>query len=386
MSEDALRRWRLVLGGDDADGTHAALSAQDREIDKALTELYDPAGGGRRRGGLGRSSPYVAKWLGSIRKHFPRSAVQLMQRDAIERLDLQALLLEPELLSEVEPDIHLVGTLLSLAKMIPERAKEPARRIVRQVVEEVEKRLRAELETSIRGAVSRSERNRRPRPADIDWDRTIRANLSRWSPEHRVVIPEKLVGYARRADRSRLRDVILCVDQSGSMASSVIYAGIFGAVMASLRSVRTKMVVFDTSVVDLTDQLSDPVDLLFGTQLGGGTDIHRALTYCEGLVERPDRTVFVLITDLFEGGDRRGMLRRVASLVDSGVTLVCLLALNDEGAPAYDSRNAGALSQLGVPTFACTPELFPGLMATAIEKGDVHAWAARHDIAMIRGE
>jgi Mg-chelatase subunit ChlD len=328
----------------------------------------------------------VAKWLGSIRKHFPRSAVQLMQRDAIERLDLQALLLEPELLSEVEPDIHLVGTLLSLAKMIPERAKEPARRIVRQVVEEVEKRLRAELETSIRGAVSRSERNRRPRPADIDWDRTIRANLSRWSPEHRVVIPEKLVGYARRADRSRLRDVILCVDQSGSMASSVIYAGIFGAVMASLRSVRTKMVVFDTSVVDLTDQLSDPVDLLFGTQLGGGTDIHRALTYCEGLVERPDRTVFVLITDLFEGGDRRGMMRRVASLVDSGVTLVCLLALNDEGAPAYDSRNAGALSQLGVPTFACTPELFPGLMATAIEKGDVHAWAARHDIAMIRGE
>ena len=385
--EEDLRRWRLVLGGDEADGTNASLSTRDREIDQALTELYDPGtGGGRRRGGLGSSSPYVARWLGTIREHFPRSAVQLMQRDAIERLDLHKLLLEPELLSEVVPDIHLVATLLSLAKLIPERAREPARRIVRKVVEEVEARLRAELEASVRGAISRSERNRRPRPADIDWDRTIRANLSRWSPERRVLIPEKLVGYARRRSHARLRDVILCVDQSGSMASSVVYAGIFGAVMASISSVNTKMVVFDTAVVDLTARLSDPVDLLFGTQLGGGTDIHRALVYCEGLVVRPESTVFVLITDLYEGGDRRGMLRRVASLVDSGVTLICLAALNDEGAPSYDARNAGDLAELGVPTFACTPDLFPDLMSAAIERRDIHAWAAKNEIPIIRGE
>jgi len=384
--EQDLRRWRLVLGGDDAAGTGATLTGADREIDAALTALYDPKGGGRRGGGLGSSSPYVAKWLGTIRDHFPRSAVQLLQRDAIERLDLQKLLLEPEMLAEVEPDVHLAATLLSLAKMLPEAAKEPARRVVRKVVAEVEEKLRAELEAAVRGAVSRARRSRRPRPADIDWDRTIRANLKNWSPEHRVVVPETLIGYARRRRHARLRDVILCVDQSGSMASSVVYAGIFGAVLASIRSVGTKIVVFDTAVVDLTHLASDPVDLLFGTQLGGGTDIHRALTYCEGLVERPEQTTMVLITDLFEGGDRRAMIRKIASLVDSGVNLICLAALNDDGAPSYDGRNAGDLAQMGVPTFACTPELFPDLMAAALERKDIHAWAARHEVPLIRGE
>lgn len=383
-SEEELRRWRLVLGGDDADGTGATLTGADREVDQALTALYDPVKAGPKGGGLGRSAPYVAKWLGAIRKHFPRSAVQLMQRDAIDRLDLQKLLLEPEMLGEVEPDVHLAATLLGLAQVLPEAAKEPARRVVRKVVEEVEGRLRSELEQAVRGAMSRSRRTNRPRPGDIDWDRTIRLNLKTWSPEHRSIIPERIVGYARRRRRGRLRDVILCTDQSGSMASSLIYAGIFGAVLASIRSISTRIVVFDTAVVDLTDRAADPVDLLFGTQLGGGTDIHRALTYCEGLVQRPEQTTLILITDLYEGGDRRGMMRRVASLVDSGVNLICLAALNDDGAPSYDGRNAADLAHLGVPTFACTPELFPELMAAALERKDIHAWAARHDVPIIR--
>ena len=192
------------------------------------------------------------------------------------------------------------------------------------------------------------------------------------------MIAEKLVGHGRK--RSSLRDIVLCVDQSGSMATSVVYSGIFGAVLASIRAVSTRMVVFDTAVVDLTDDLHDPVDLLFGTQLGGGTNINRALAYCQGVITRPQQTIFVLITDLYEGGDAREMLKRAAALVASGVQMVCLLALNDQGAPIYHEGHAAALAGLGVPTFACTPDLFPDLMAAAIQRRDLNLWAAQNDI------
>jgi hypothetical protein len=164
------------------------------------------------------------------------------------------------------------------------------------------------------------------------------------------------------------------------MAESVVYSSVFGAVLASLRSVRTRMVVFDTEVVDLTDDLDDPVDVLFGVQLGGGTDINRALAYCEGLVERPVDTVLVLISDLYEGGIAEEMLSRAQSLVDSGVTVVALLALSDSGHPSYDVDHAAALAGIGVPAFACTPDLFPDLMAAAIERRDLTQWAAANDL------
>ena len=161
---------------------------------------------------------------------------------------------------------------------------------------------------------------------------------------------------------------MLCIDQSGSMAASVVYASVFGAVLASMRSLDTRLVVFDTAVVDLTDELDDPVDVLFGTQLGGGTDINRALAYCQSLITRPADTVVVLISDLYEGGIRDEMLKRVAAMKASGAQFVALLALSDEGAPAYDREHAAALAALGVPAFACTPDLFPDVMAAAIEK------------------
>jgi hypothetical protein len=154
--------------------------------------------------------------------------------------------------------------------------------------------------------------------------------------------------------------------------------------MASISAVRTRMVVFDTAVVDLTDDLKDPVDLLFGTQLGGGTDINRALAYCETVVTRPHQTIFVLITDLFEGGDIKEMLGRVQAMVESGVTFVCLLALNDDGAPSFNQQIAAKMAALGAPAFACTPELFPELMAAAISRQDLTLWAARHEISTAR--
>ncbi|MEU8763098.1 VWA domain-containing protein [Streptomyces sp. NPDC048659] len=373
LGPERLRRWRLVLGGGPADGTGHDLGGTDAAMDRALGALYDrrepaAAGSGRERSaGLGGSAPSVARWLGDIRTYFPSSVVQVMQRDAIDRLGLAALLLEPEMLMAVEPDVHLVGTLLSLDKAMPETTKETARAVVRKVVDDLEKRLASRTRATLTGALDRSARISRPRHRDIDWDRTIRANLGNYLPEHRTVVPERLVGYGRAA-RAVKKEVVLCVDQSGSMAASVVYASVFGAVLASMRAIATRLVVFDTAVVDLTEQLDDPVDVLFGTQLGGGTDINRALAYCQSRITRPADTVVVLISDLYEGGIRDEMLKRVAAMKASGVQFVCLLALSDEGAPAYDREHAAALAALGAPAFACTPDLFPEVMAAALEK------------------
>ena len=293
---------------------------------------------------------------------------------------LQQMLLEPEMLAAVSPDVRLVATLLSLRSVIPAKTRDTARRVVRSVVEEIERRLREPLRAAVTGSLDRAARNRRPRHAEIDWPRTIRANLRHYLPEYRTIVPERRIGFARRG--ATMRDVVLCVDQSGSMATSVVYSGILGAALASVRAVRTSMVVFDTAVVDLTAHLDDPVELLFGTQLGGGTDINRALAYCQGLVRAPHETVFVLISDLFEGGNREEMLTRAAALVQAGVTVVALLALDDRGAPSYDPNNAAALAALGVPAFACTPDLFPDLMAAAIERRDLAAWAASKEIVV----
>ncbi|WP_411091225.1 VWA domain-containing protein [Streptomyces sp. 049-1] len=370
-ARERLRRWRLVLGGNPADGTGSTLSGQDAAMDGALTALYGKeaaARGGRdRAAGLGGSAPAVARWLGDIRTYFPSSVVQVMQRDAIDRLGLAALLLEPEMLEAVEADVHLVGTLLSLNQAMPEATKETARAVVRKVVEDLEKRLASRTRATLTGALDRSARVTRPRHHDIDWNRTISANLKHYLPQYGTVVPERLVGYGR-ASRSVRKEVLLCVDQSGSMAASVVYASVFGAVLASMPSIETRLVVFDTAVVDLTDQLDDPVDVLFGTRLGGGTDINRALAYCQSRITRPAETVVVLISDLYEGGIRDEMLGRVAAMQAAGVRFVTLLALSDEGTPAYDREHAAALAALGAPAFACTPDHFPEVMAAAIER------------------
>ncbi|MFF5918112.1 VWA domain-containing protein [Streptomyces flavochromogenes] len=371
--DERLRRWRLVLGGAEADGTGRTLTGTDAAMDGALTALYGRRNqGGDRTGrdrsaGLGASAPSVARWLGDIRTYFPSSVVQVMQRDAIDRLGLATLLLEPEMLEAVEADVHLVGTLLSLHKAMPETTRETARAVVRKVVDDLEKRLATRTRATLTGALDRSARISRPRHRDIDWDRTIRANLKNYLPEHSTVVPERLIGHGRASQAIR-KEVVLCIDQSGSMAASVVYASVFGAVLASMRSIATRLVVFDTTVVDLTDRLDDPVDVLFGTQLGGGTDINRALAHCQSKITRPADTVVVLISDLYEGGIRDEMLKRVAAMKASGVQFVALLALSDEGAPAYDRDHAAALAALGAPAFACTPDLFPEIMAAALEK------------------
>jgi hypothetical protein len=389
IDSERLRRWRLILGSADrssaggaggTDGQGMGLSGDDLTMDQALAALYNSSE--ERSGGLGNSSPRVARWLGDIRKYFPSSVVRVMQQDALERLNLQRMLLEPELLEAVEPDVHLVANLMSLSQVMPSKTKDTARLVVQRVVDALLQKLQNPMQQAVMGSLNRSIRNRRPRHNEIDWNRTIRANLRHYQPEYRTIIPETRIGYGRK--RSALRDIVLCVDQSGSMATSVVYASIFAAVLASLPAVSTKLVVFDTAIVDLTELLQDPVEVLFGTQLGGGTDINRALSYCQGLIRQPQDTILVLISDLYEGGDAVGMLKRAAALVSSGVQVITLLALNDEGAPYFDHRHASQFAALGIPVFACTPDKFADLMAAAIQRQDMMQWAAKEDIVVAR--
>lgn len=372
METEYLKRWRLILGGDESDGTGISLSVEEQRLDRSLQAVYDSD----RRGGLGSSAPKVSRWLGDIREFFPQTVVQVIQRDAIKRLHLDSLLTEKEMLATVVPDVHLVATLMSLSHTIPEKNKEMARQVVRKVVDELLRKLSAPTQQAITGALNRSSRRRNPRYNEIDWETTIVKNLKNYQPQYKTIIPEIRIGYGRK--RKALKDIILCLDQSGSMGTSVIYSGIFGSVLASLPAVNTRMVVFDTAVVDLTDDLQDPVDLLFGVQLGGGTDIARALTYCQGIITRPQDTVLVLVTDLYEGGSEQEMRKRFASIVASGVQLIVLPALNDDGAPSYDKSHAEFLATLGVPTFACTPDKFPELMATALSKQDIGMWVSQN--------
>ncbi len=374
-------------GGSDAAGTGASegergsggqpgggrpqLSPHDARVDATLGALYDArddASRGRskgRQGGLGRSSPRVMRWLGDVRRYFPTPMVQIMQRDAIERLDLRQLLLEPEMLQTVEPDLHLVTLLVELNRALPDETRATARQVIARVLADLEQRLTDQTRQAVRGALARSTRTRRPRPGDIDWSHTIAANLRHWIPEHRTVVPERLIGHGRR-QRSLARDVVIAVDQSGSMADSVVYASLFAGVLAQLPTLRTRFFAFDTAVADLSDKLHDPVEVLFGVQLGGGTDIANALVACAQAIDRPRDSVLFLISDLFEGGNSSLMLRRVGELVASGVTVVVLLALSDEGTPAHDQHHADALRSLGATVLSCTPDRFPDVLADAI--------------------
>ena len=381
---EAQRRWRLLLGEQGHSGT--GLSVDDDRIDQALSALYDvpdpveTTPRGTRSAGLGAAAPQVTRWLGDIRRYFPATVVEVMQRDAVQRLDLVQVLSEPELLETLQPDIHLAATLIGLAKVLPETARLSARQVVAQVVADVERRLAERTRSAVAGALGRGARRYDPPLRDVDWDRTIRANLRHYLPEQRTVVPARLIGYARQRRRVQ-RDVIVAIDQSGSMAPSVVYAAVFGAVLASISSLRTRVVAFSSEVTDLTDRLADPVDVLFSSQLGGGTDINGAVGYCQSLVTRPQDTVFVLITDLFEGPGKAELVPRLARLRADGVCVVVLLALSDEGAPSYDRELAATVAGLGIPAFACTPDAFPDLVAVALARGNVSAWAHRQQAA-----
>ena len=369
---EQLTRWRLILGSETQEAFTGmgggGLSQDELLMDSALGAIYGGPGesfGGGPGGGKGPSSPLISKWLGDLRSLFDPETVAVVQNDAIERKGLEQLLLEPELLDGLEPDLNMASTLLMLKDQIPKKSKESARRFIRKIVDEINKMLENDVRRAVTAALNRRAHAPLPSASALDFPYTIRRNLKNYNPELGAVIPER-VWFFDRSSRVNRWHVILDIDQSGSMGQSILYSSVMACVLASMSAVRTSVVAFDTQIMDLTALCADPVDLLFGFQMGGGTDIAKSIAYCQNLVDAPAKTLFFLISDLDEGGNRAALLRRLEELKTSGVTVVVLLAIADGGKPYYDAQTAQRVAALDIPCFACAPEKLPELLEQAL--------------------
>ena len=384
---ERMKRWRLILGAE-SEGQFqtmegyggARLSEEQLMMDQALAAIYNSAayggfqaqGGAGQGGGKGPSNPQITRWLGDVRTLFDRELVKIVQGDAMERCGLKQLLFEPEILENLEPDMSLASTLLLLKDQIPKRSKDSVRAFIEKIVEEINRLLEQDVRRAVASAVNRRRHSPIPSASAMDFQRTLQRGLRNYRPEVKKIIPEHLYFFDRTSRTAANRHtVILDVDQSGSMGESVMYSSGMWCILASMAALETRIVAVDTNVVDLTEKCSDPVDLLFGFQLGGGTDIDRSVAYCEKFIENPSKTLFFLISDLEEGGNRASLLRRLASLQESGVSVICLLAIADKGKPYYDAQMAGRIASLGIPCFACAPEKLPALLERALKGQDL---------------
>ncbi len=377
-----IARWRLILGSESekrfTDMGGETLSPEEMMMDQALAAIYGGEGESisRRGAGRGASSPHIARWLGDLRRLFDSETVAVVQNDAIERKGLKQLLLEPELLDNLEPDLQMASTLLMLKDQIPKKSKENARRFIRRIVEDINKMLENDMRRAVTAALNKRAHSPLPSAAAIDFPTTIRRNLKHYNPSLGAVIPER-VYFFDRSSRVNRWQVILDIDQSGSMGDSILYSSVMACILASMSAVQTHVVAFDTQIMDLTPLCADPVDLLFGFQMGGGTDIAKSVAYCEGLVEEPGKTLFFLISDLEEGGNRAALLRRIEALHDAGVTVIVLLAIADGGKAYYDETTAQRIANLGIPCFACPPDRLPELLERALKRQDLSGFAKK---------
>lgn len=383
MQNEQMARWRLILGDEtqeDFSGMGmSALSAEQMLMDEALGEIYSggmsgQGGQGGRGAGKGPSSPHISKWLGDIRSLFDPDMVAVVQNDAIERKGLRQLLLEPELLENLEPDLNMASTLLMLKDQIPKKSKESARKFIQKIVEAINRKMETQMRRAVTAALNKKEHSPLPSASAIDFRYTIARNLRNYNPALGTIIPERVYFFDRASKVNRWH-VILDIDQSGSMGESIIYSSIMACILASMASVKTNVVAFDTQIMDLTELCEDPVDLLFGFQMGGGTDIAKSLGYCRKYVESPDKTLFFLISDLDEGGNRARLLNHLREMKESGVTVIVLLAVADGGRPYYDETTAKRIAEMGIPCFACTPEKLPELIERAFKKYDLTEFA-----------
>ncbi len=396
FNPEQLARWRLILGKDAQESLAGlapggcALSAQQHEMDEALEAIYTSESDqdirreewesspmiGTPGDVKGRSFPRVARWLDQIRNYFPSDCVVLLQKDAIERRGMKELLFEPEMLAKVEPSIDLASTVLSLKNLVPEKAKAAARELVRKVVEELRKRLESQFAQAIRGSLDRNRQSPFRSLPNLDWKRTIRRNLKNYNPDLKAIIPEHTFFFSRQR-RYAEWNVIIAMDQSGSMHSSLIYGGIMGAILASMPAIETHVIAFNhQDVVDLTEDCSDPVDLLFGVQLGGAEDYWKATCYCERFMHTPAKTLYILLGDLHDTSPNESrFVKRMEFLLESGVKAVGLLAITDQGQPSYNANLAERLAKLGMPCFGCVPDKLPDLLAAVIKGQDLSKFA-----------
>jgi len=384
-AEEKIWRWRLILGQDSQNrfqqmgGT--PLSGERDLMDQALAAIYDRTknGGFGMPGagaGHGPSNPRISRWLGDVRSLFDAELVTVIQSDAVNRCGLKQLLFEPELLDHLEPDINLAATIMLLKEQIPKSSRESVRRFIRRIVEEINRLLEQDIRRAVTASINRRKHSPIPSASALDFKLTISRNLKNYNQELGTVVPEHYYFFDRSSTTAANKwTVILDIDQSGSMGQSVIYSSVMSCILASMASLNTRVVAFDTNIVDLTDKCGDPVDLLYGFQLGGGTNIEQSVAYCEKYVENPAKTMFFLISDLEEGGNRAGLLRRLGEMKASGVTVICLLALADGGRPCYDANMAQRIAGLGIPCFACSPQMLPRLLERAFAGQDLAAFA-----------
>ena len=375
-TQQKLTRWRLILGAQTESEFQKLdpdfkLDRRGLALDAALAAVYggigEAAGGGA---GLGPSHPQITKWLKDIRSLFDPDLVKVIQQDAIERKGWKQLLMEPELLEQLEPDLEMASVLLTLKDLIPAKSKDQARAYIRKIVELINRQLASQLQRCVHAALAKQEHSPLPSAAAIDFPYTVRKNLKHYSPALQTIVPERVYFFDRK-QRSNRWHVILDIDQSGSMSSSILYSSVTACILASMNAVRTHVVAFDTTIVDLSELCSDPVELLYGFQLGGGTDIHKSVKYCEQLIEEPNKTIFFLISDLDEGGNHAGLLHRLQAMKESGVTVICLLAIQDGGKPYYSQDMAQRVANLAIPCFACTPQRLPELLQAVFQKQDL---------------
>lgn len=376
-----LARWRLILGAQAQERLErmgaCGLTEEQLLMDQALGAIYGGDAGadalGGHGAGSGPSSPRISKWLGDVRALFDREIVTIIQSDAIERRGLRQLLFEPELLQNLEPDIGLASTLMTLRDQIPKRSKESVRAFIKKIVEEINRMLENDIRRAVTAALNRRAHSPLPSAAALDYKLTIERNLKNYNPDLKTILPERFF-FFDRSNRTNNWTVILDIDQSGSMGESVIFSSIMACILASMNAIKTRIVAFDTSITDLTEKSDDPVDLLYGIQLGGGTDINRSVAYCQQFIEQPAKTLFFLISDLDEGGSQASLLRRLEDMKASGVTVISLLAVSDSGSPYYSAHMAQRVSALGIPCFACTPQLLPQLLEAALKGHDLTAF------------
>ncbi len=361
-----LRRWRLVLGRYAEEHLDSGgFGAGDRRMDRALDYLYGRELAGRglrskgpsRFGSLDPTQLTPLRWLGEVRDLFPQSVFETVQSHALDRYQMHGLLNDPKVLGALEPNGDLLKSIIAFKGQADPAVQEKIREVARKVVEDIVRRLKPRVARALAGAPNRFRRSQFKAMQNFDWRATIRENLKNYDSERKAIIADRLRFFSRM--RRRLPwTIILCVDQSGSMLDSVIYSAVMASILAGLPSLKLHLVVFDTSVVDLTEHIDDPVEVLMSIQLGGGTDIGQAMTYCEQLVTQPSRTICVLVSDFEEGAPVAPLLASVRRLAESRVTLLGLGALDPDAAPSYDHGIAQRLAAAGMRIAALTPDKF----------------------------
>ena len=379
--DEKIKRWRLILGADSEErlgkmaGGEGKLTGDEALMDMALAALYDNTEqGALGGGGRGPSNPQITRWLGDIRSLFDKDIVTIIQNDAVEIKGLKQLLFEPELLDQLEPDVNLAATMMALKDHIPKRSKESVRAFIGKIVDQINRMLADDIRRAVTAALNKRNHSPIPSAAALDFKYTINRNLKHYNKELKTIIPERCY-FFDRTSRTSKHTIIVDIDQSGSMGESVIYSSIMSCILASMNAIKTRIVAFDTNIVDLTEKSDDPVDILYGMQLGGGTDINKSVDYCSRFIENPHKTLFFLVSDLMEGGNRAAFLRRMQEMKESGVTVVCLLAIADGGRPYYDEQIAGKLAGMGIPCFACSPARLPELLQIVFSGGSLEEFA-----------